>query len=217
MEQPNPQFTAQHRFLIGALVVWGIVFGLLAYFVPQNELHFWWDPLRFSYWNGLGYILSTSVEWPIFFLFLGLFFQKKVRSEDIVGFFVSLLIVGGVIFVFKHFLFPDMPRPWQYFPQGSLPKPFPSFKPLYQHSFPSGHTATAVVAALWGAYFTRKFFVPFWGLWAFGVGASRVLLHQHWMHDVSVGVFIGCLAFALGQWLAKRILYIWTSKSQEIK
>ena len=63
-----------------------------------------------------------------------------------------------------------------------------------QHSFPSGHTASAFM----GAEFIRKEYGWLWGAPAYAaagyVGWSRVASHNHWPRDVYAGAAVGILS-----------------------
>ncbi len=72
---------------------------------------------------------------------------------------------------------------------------------LREHSFPSGHSATAFGIFFFLAGMTRKNWLK--GLYliiAFLIAYSRVYLSQHFIIDVTVGSFIGVLSSYLGIW-----------------
>jgi len=65
-------------------------------------------------------------------------------------------------------------------------------KPLFVHSFPSGHTTTAFAAAIvWAAFFPRWRWV-FFAIAAL-VGLSRVYVGVHFPFDVVGGALLGTL------------------------
>lgn len=78
-------------------------------------------------------------------------------------------------------------------------------------SFPSGHTATAFMAAMMmhKEYGDRS---PWYSISAFTVatatGISRILNNRHWLSDVLAGAGIGILSTELGYYLADLILRI---------
>lgn len=70
-----------------------------------------------------------------------------------------------------------------------------------QHSFPSGHTATAFMGAEllrqdYGAWVGAAGYVV-----ATGVGVMRILNGRHWINDVVAGAGIGILCAKAGEWL----------------
>lgn len=77
-----------------------------------------------------------------------------------------------------------------------------------RHSFPSGHTATAFMAAtmMHKEYGGRS---PWYSLGAYSVatatGLSRQMNNKHWLSDVMVGAGIGILSTELGYFLADLI------------
>lgn len=109
-----------------------------------------------------------------------------------------ILLSGGVIFAVertaylatKHWI--KRERPYQKFPaiHGHL-------IPGDQFSFPSGHTAAAVVAALLlGQIFPSL--MPLFGIWVILVGYSRVYLGVHYPGDILAGLVLGYLSAQLG-------------------
>lgn len=76
------------------------------------------------------------------------------------------------------------------------------------HSFPSGHTATAFMTAtmLSKEYGGRS---PWYSIGAYSVatatGLSRMMNNKHWLSDVMVGAGIGILSTELGYYLADLI------------
>ncbi|MDR0413238.1 MAG: phosphatase PAP2 family protein [Dysgonamonadaceae bacterium] len=73
-----------------------------------------------------------------------------------------------------------------------------------RNSFPSGHTATAVM----GAELVRKEYrddSPWYGIAAYsvatGIGLMRIYNEKHWMTDVFAGAGVGILSARIGYWL----------------
>jgi len=82
-------------------------------------------------------------------------------------------------------------------------------------SFPSGHTATAMMAA----EIVRVEYGPWWGLGAYtlGLGTAYLRLYNdcHWVNDVICGAGIGILAARVGYWLLpveNRLIERWTTR-----
>ena len=65
-------------------------------------------------------------------------------------------------------------------------------KPLWIHSFPSGHSTTAFAAAFVWAAFLPRFRWPLYALAAL-VALSRVYLGVHFPYDVTYGAILGAL------------------------
>jgi membrane-associated phospholipid phosphatase len=85
-------------------------------------------------------------------------------------------------------------------------------------SFPSGHTATAFLAA----EMVREEYGNTWGAGAYlvaaGVGLQRIYKERHWPHDVLAGAAIGFFSARVGYWLLplERRWFGW-NKSEERK
>ncbi len=83
-----------------------------------------------------------------------------------------------------------------------------------RNSFPSGHTATAMMAA----EIVRVEYGPWWGLGAYAVGLGTAYLRlyndRHWINDVVCSAGIGILSARVGYWLLPveaRLLDRWTA------
>ena len=122
---------------------------------------------------------------------------------------------GIVCSIMKRLIFPSMLRP-----TGVLDNDLLHFVPgvdvHMNHSFPSGHTATAFCfAILIALLFRRKsvFFIVI--VFAAAVAYSRVYLLQHFLMDVTAGAFIGTAVamacwylfetFGRAEWLGRRL------------
>ena len=70
-----------------------------------------------------------------------------------------------------------------------------------RNSFPSGHTATAIM----GAELVRLEYGPWWGAGAYaialGVAGLRVYNERHWSNDLLGGAAIGILSANAAYWL----------------
>lgn len=76
------------------------------------------------------------------------------------------------------------------------------------HSFPSGHTATAFMTA---TMLSKEYghLSPWVGIGAYSVatttGLMRVVNNKHWLSDVLTGAGIGIISTELGYWVADRL------------
>ena len=69
--------------------------------------------------------------------------------------------------------------------------------PSDQFSFPSGHTAAAIIVATLLTYFVPPI-LPFAFGWAVWVGLSRIYLGVHYPSDILAGTFLGMICAAIG-------------------
>ena len=81
-------------------------------------------------------------------------------------------------------------------PQDYLDSFEAKIKPSDQFSFPSGHTAAAIVMATQILLFF-PWFAALAIFWALAIGASRVLLGVHFPGDILAGASIGVLTSLL--------------------
>ena len=123
----------------------------------------------------------------------------KYTKQEVIKFtiinYLSLTLSVGVIvnLVFKTYY--GRPRPRQFVINVNMYRDF--WQPNWHeseldNSFPSGHTAAAWFCFVWIALLANKRWPAILcGLWAWGVGISRVYLFQHFPVDVAFGAFIG--------------------------
>ena len=111
--------------------------------------------------------------------------KHNFRDKTFV-FITSNLIMGSAVYTLKKTTNIERPDGWNYY------------------SFPSGHTATAFVAAhiLFKEY---KDMTPWIGITGYAVattmGTMRILNRKHWLSDVVAGAGIGILSVEIGYML----------------
>lgn len=134
-----------------------------------------------------------------FALFL---YKKKIYALSLL---YAFLVSGIIAQVLKRLV--DTPRPKLYFANGEYTQFIDGIKIATQHSFPSGHTATAfaITAVIIIFIKNRKWQIPMLTI-ASLVGYSRIYLGQHFLLDVLVGAIIGCLSGIAAIDLADRTL-----------
>ena len=132
---------------------------------------------------------SGELVFPV--ILLGYFLVKKRAwvKPFVFSYASSTLIVQGL----KHLVFESALRPYAYFKALDIPWYLvPGVEMNEYNSFPSGHTAAAWFCFVWIALLANKRWpAVLCGLWACGVGISRVYLFQHFPVDVAFGAFIG--------------------------
>ncbi|MEM1136012.1 MAG: phosphatase PAP2 family protein [Bacteroidota bacterium] len=107
----------------------------------------------------------------------------------------SSILHGVVILILKRTFFPDAPRPIAYL-KDSLALHFIEEVEVHSaRSFPSGHTATAFVVAVFLSFLFRKQSIALLLLsFAIIVGYSRIYLLQHFYLDTVFGALVGTLS-----------------------
>ncbi len=132
----------------------------------------------------------------ILFAIFPMFFRRyhRLMLQGLFLTIVALLVIHGLKDLF---LFPRPPallNPDDFHLIGKMNK---------QHAFPSGHSATAVAAAiLWSSVLEKK-----WHKWLFSMAAlvclSRIAVGVHWPTDIlfgaALGILIGCVSIKLSK------------------
>ena len=114
---------------------------------------------------------------------------------------ISALLHGLAVLIFKKVLFTDAPRPTAFFNENTLLHLTEGVEVHSSRSFPSGHTATAfVIAVFLSLIFQKKRLSILFLATAVLVGYSRIYLLQHFYIDVMVGALIGTLSVQI-PWL----------------
>ena len=129
--------------------------------------------------------------WLSLLLFIMCLFFSFGKSVDLlVSFIISAIFVQGG----KRLLFSDVKRPLGLLGEKSI-NMIEGFNVHSAHSFPSGHTTTAMLIFLFIALNIQnrslKVLCIFLGLLG---GYSRIYLSQHFFTDVYAGVIIACIS-----------------------
>jgi len=163
--------------------------------IAVNEQHTPYFDFFFKYLTHLGDALVTYI------LVVILLFEKyRLALLLMVSNLIETVFVQGIKNSFTSY------RPKKYFeefvPDYTLYL-VPDVKVHSYMSFPSGHTATAIVMffflAIWLANGKPLVQVLFF-LVAFVTAFSRVYLSQHFFIDVCAGIFFGLISVMLGYW-----------------
>ncbi len=113
----------------------------------------------------------------------------------------------------KHVVWPVSPRPKVVFQDVQLHL-VDGVHLHSSHSFPSGHATGAFALFCCLAIFAKK---PYWKLFYLSIAVltaySRLYLSQHFLIDVTVGSFIGCLFAVLCAWWISQYRQSWLDKS----
>ncbi|MCB0819878.1 MAG: phosphatase PAP2 family protein [Bacteroidetes bacterium] len=124
-------------------------------------------------------------------LTVALFVNARHALLLIMGFALSGLAVQTL----KRSVFADAPRPVKFFEIHNHKFDIPEgLNPHRDHSFPSGHSATAAALMTFLAFRSRKInFALLYSLGIFLIAYTRVYLFQHFPVDAAAGILIGVL------------------------
>ena len=198
-----PQF---RRMLAGFLLMAAIFAAIL--FVAGNEELFLYLNARWTPVLGQpARIFSLSGEsWA-----MGALLLLSLRMPFRITLLTGITWLSGALhsWLFKLWLCKGWPRPFEFYQQkAQLLNLVEGVKVHHWNTFPSGHTLTAVSAALLLPYFFPKLKtgqVAAGLLIALLCGLSRILLVQHWPQDVLGGLLLGCSAAFLAIKLTGRL------------
>jgi membrane-associated phospholipid phosphatase len=157
-----------------------------------NQFHCKFSDFLFKYLTFLGnglFVIAVTV----LLLFIRFRYAMMVLA--------SYLSSGLLVQVMKRFIFPDSPRPALYFQDIAELYLVPGTDLHYQHSFPSGHAASAFALIITLAMVLRKRWTGMLLLiLACLVAYSRVYLSQHFLADIVTGSMPGFLAAFIFYW-----------------
>lgn len=141
------------------------------------------------------------------------------RRPEALFLILAWAISGALVQLSKNIIFPDALRPLAWFEAQQLQLIVPDgLNPHRNNSFPSGHSATAIVVAFVLSMLASKPWVGLLVAW-FGLMLclSRVALFQHFPVDILIGAAIGLLAlwpaWHLSRWICRRWPKLNTSNS----
>lgn len=185
----------QNRYFLGILLMFYLfaVYRMLLYSKIDNHLYFNqlvgnpYIDVFFKYLTYLGdgwFVVTLAIVW----------LWKNIRQSIIL--LVSYVIAGGMVAILKNYVF-DVPRPhfvFEYFYKDFVVKYVDGVELLALNSFPSGHsTAALMMCTLLSIYVSHKGYKIFIAIIGILIMFSRVYLSQHWLNDIVVGSFIGCV------------------------
>ncbi len=173
-----------------------LLFGKAPIHLFFNHYHSPFFDQVFVYLTFLGDFTTVLVV-IILLLFVKYGHALLVASGNI----ISALIAQGL----KHFIFPDVVRPKEFFRDTAQLYLVPGYENWSYYSFPSGHTTAAFTLYLCLAFVMKR---PGWKLFFFClallVGYSRVYLSQHFLSDIYAGSIIGTLTATIGYYLIRK-------------
>jgi membrane-associated phospholipid phosphatase len=189
----------KNRYFLIPLLIFLLVSGSLLVIFSKAEIFFFINRnnsptgdfvFRYATWLGDGVIITLISIVLLFFRY-----RWAILSMEV------YLFSGLIVQVMKRFIFTNALRPYKVFGDTPGLHLVEGVKMYANHSFPSGHTASA-----FGMFFILSWLVPqrylkvMFFLLAFLVAYSRMYLSEHFLIDVTVGSVIG---------VASAILFIW--------
>lgn len=172
------------------LFLLGVLFLMIAYGKGPSHLlvNQWNSPtmdIFFKYFTYLG----DGAVFALVILLLS-FVRFRWALYELIAALMTLIFV----FIAKHILFNEMPRPTKYFENQETLHLVEGVKMHSSNSFPSGHTITVFAIFMILVLIVKnkylKFLFVMIGILA---GFSRVYLSQHFLGDIFSGAIIGSL------------------------
>lgn len=185
------------------LAVFVFIYGKENSFMVINKYNNQGLDIVMRYWTYLG----EGLIWAPLIIYVLLF-----RRDYFIAVLAGVLLCTLFTQFSKRVIFPDEFRPVVVL--GEKVRTIAGLKINRANSFPSGHTSSAFTLALLTAYIVKgRFWMFFFPLLAFFVGYSRVYLAQHFVSDVSAGIFIGILA----SWISLMLYEKFRKRKKEIQ
>lgn len=154
-----------------------------------NSYHTPYLDIGFKYLTHIGHGLVPIIAFTLLLL---------VRYSWALAMGISSLIMGIIVQTLKRSVFAGDHRPAMFFQDGSLPT-IEGVNLMLNHSFPSGHSATALCICLMFAFFIKqKWATYFFMILGLLIAFSRVYISQHFIQDTIVGGWIGFTLAYLG-------------------
>jgi len=172
-------------------IIFNFSFSKTDGFLIFNRFHPVWLDIFFKYFTNLGDGLISILAGVIL-----LSLQKKKKALTII---LAYIYSGLLIQVAKRIF--HMPRPKYFFEQNLFHYTHfvEGVSTHHQHSFPSGHTASAfALATVLVLVFKKKKISYYCLFFAFLIGYSRIYLAQHFLIDVIFGAITGIVCAIAG-------------------
>jgi len=184
----------KHRKLFATWLVALIISFVLALLNQKGEMVLFFHQMRIDWLTELFELVTKLGETQGMILAL-LMVVLVGNYRNLLSLIVASLLMLLLVYILKHYAFPDAIRPIVLFEELGLDI---SYRPDYhlnrKHSFPSGHTTAAFVFFFCAAFATNRFTLKLLALFlAIGVAFSRVYLMQHFVLDTVAGSILGVI------------------------
>lgn len=177
-------YLAGFGFFALIALVWIMLFDKSDSFIQLNGVHNFALDVFFVNYTFLGDGIFASA--------LVLFCWWKGKRQLALQLLTAFLISGLAAQIIKNLI--DAPRPRLFFEASQYRYFIDGITLANNHSFPSGHTATAfALATIFALHFNKKHWSVILLAGAVLVAYSRLYLAQHFLIDVWVGAWLGLL------------------------
>lgn len=179
------------------LMLWGYIDS---FFKFRMLTGFFWDPLMLAATHAGDAAVVICIG-----LGLTVFLQGRLDIRPV----ATLALVGLIVSVFKNHVFHAMPRPaGMFWLDEKLLASFAQQPPLQDFTMPSGHSASAVAAALCaGGRYSKPLPQYLAGLLATVIAFSRIQVGAHFPGDVLAGMIIGAMAGSVAVMLPDKLVF----------
>jgi membrane-associated phospholipid phosphatase len=179
-------------FFIIPYIIILIVVGWVLFSFSKSDIHLWINSHNGDFLDGF-FSRITFLGNGIFVVMLGIvLLLHSLRSSVFV--LTTYLSTGLLVQILKRFVFTQCVRPVRFFPNTVHLHLVDGVRLLGDHSFPSGHSASAFALFLCLSIICKNKPVQFvFFLLACMVSFSRVYLSQHFLVDIYAGSIIGII------------------------
>ncbi|PWJ42265.1 phosphatase PAP2 family protein [Sediminitomix flava] len=188
---------------------WGLILLLLPmlFLVDKGNvilsINNYHTPVLDKFFRLFTHLGDGLVFFPLLIVFL---FIKYYQSFLLLAMGIGNALLSTIL---KRAIFGPIPRPKKFF-ENILDQIYllPDLSVHSYWSFPSGHTSTAfMIAVFLSLYINKRIWTILLLSYAILVGISRMYLFQHFFVDVYAGAAIGCVsAYCIFYWLESRKL-----------
>jgi membrane-associated phospholipid phosphatase len=186
-----------NRLIFTIYLLFLCAIGVLLLISDKKSLHLifneWHTPILDFIFKYLTYLGDGVLIVLVSMLFL--LFNIRIGIAQLTVYLLS----GIFVQLQKRIIFSDKLRPSAYFENPDILNYVEGVAVHQNHSFPSGHTASAFAFfGLFIFYTKNKWLKIGFLLLAFGVAYSRIYLHEHFLNDVYFGSLYGLLSAIIG-------------------
>lgn len=189
-------FTLKKMFCNPIFIILWWALAILSYFYLDKPIAIFMHGISNAWLLDSFHIITKFGKSTYYFLFFGIvfitaqFIWKNSRIANLALFFFLALAASSIICDTLKIIF-SRARPQELFAAQRYGFYF------FQHtskmwSFPSGHAMTIASLMMAAAIIWRRFWIIF-SLIMLSVGVSRIIVGAHYLSDVMIGLYLGCI------------------------